>query len=256
MTLRIGNQLVGLRADTDVTLRRLRALCTAWIDDDHPSIPWAFDVRLDPTSTGESGGGDRRRGIRPVPQLRAGQLLMARSRSADDVMVALATVLGGVLARQDTAVMWSSLRPFVQADRVVLVDAQPPPLTSDAAAARAGIDELASWCIAIDDATVRLPPPLHDLNWTALGLAAPSPAWRTAELVGLVALDRHDDHADGDADDHRRVASDGEAFSRFAARHPSIEWFTTVERLARDGRVSVTDDRSVARHRVIDLLSR
>jgi hypothetical protein len=249
VTLRIGNQLVGLRADTDVTLRRLRALCTAWIDDDHPSIPWAFDVRLDPTSAGGSGGGDHRRGIRPVPQLRAGQLLMARSRSADDVMVALATVLGGVLAHQDTTVMWSSLRPFAKTGRVVLVDAQPPALTADAALARAGIDELTSWCVAIDDATVRVPPPLHDLDWTALGLTAPPATSPTAELVGLVAVDRRADHTHGDH-------THGEAFSRFAARHPSIEWFATVERLARDGRVSVTADRSDAGHRIIDLLGR
>ena len=67
---------------------------------------------------------------------------MARSRHADDVVRALAGILGGVLARQDDTLVWSGMRAFAGEDRIVLVDARPPALTADAilAALRGSFD--------------------------------------------------------------------------------------------------------------------
>ena len=254
MTVRIGDRLVGLRADTDNTLRRLRTLLAAWIDDSQPDIPWAFDVRLDPEPEARSDE-SQRRGVRPVPQLRAGQLLMARSRSSDEVLRALANVLGGVLASDDGARTWSGLRPFVDAERVVLVDAQPPALTAGAELTRAGVTELSCWTVALDGRTVHVPPPLGDLDWAALGLDPPPAAGRTATLVGLVALDPDRDH-DHTHDDHLDASGAGAAFSRFAVRHPTTDWFSTVEGLARDERLVITTDPAVARRHIVELLHR
>jgi hypothetical protein len=262
VTLRVGTQLVGLRADTAATRARLRALFAGWLDDDHPAVPWAFDVRLDPTGrnpaaprASQHDGHRAHRGPRPVPQLRLGQVLMARSRDADDVLHALASVLGGVLARQDASRVWSGMRTFAGADRIVLVDAQPPALTADPALARAGIGELPTWSVAIDGSTVHVPPPLDGLDWAAADLEAPSTTWRTAALAGIVALDpahdrEHDDH------DGRFGDPDAGMLSRFGVRHPSTAWFSTVHRLIRDGQVTVTSDPTVVRRRLVELIGR
>ena len=95
-----------------------------------------------------------------MPQLRIGRSLLARSRRADDVVIALDHVLGGVLARQDDARRWLGLRTFVVGDRAVLVDATPPALTADPRLARAGVTELPTWSVAVDGDTVLVPPPL------------------------------------------------------------------------------------------------
>jgi hypothetical protein len=241
--------MVGVRADADDSLRHLRTLLAAWVDDAQRDIPWAFDLVLDPQHSARDRA---RRGVRPVPQLRAGQLLMARSRSTDDVLRALAHVLGGVLANQDLSRSWSGLRPFVAGDRVVLVDARPPALTADAELARAGVDEVPSWSVAVDGATVEIPPPLHDLDWEALGLDAPPATSRSVELCGLVALDRHA----GCDDEPDPGSTRAGAFSRFAVRHATTTWFSTVGTLAHDQRVAVEVDRPAARRRIIDLLAR
>lgn len=259
MTLRLGDLLVGVRADTDHTFRRLRTLLAAWTDDTHADVPWAFDVLLDPVSDHGSDPASGRRAVRPVPQLRAGQLLMARSRHEDDVLWALALVLGGVLARQDRTRTWSGLRTFVASDDdrnptspIVLSDARPPTLS--AGLTRHGVTELATWSVALDGpggpdsrvTTVHVPPPLGSLDWAGLGVTPPPATWRAGELVGLVGLERH----------HHDATTAGAAFSRFAARHPSADWFTAVERLARDRRVIVTADPAVARDAVVGLLHR
>ena len=261
MTLRVGTQLVGLRADTIATRARLRALFAGWLDDDHLDAPWAFDVRLDPVghtrAASREGARDDHtasRGPRPVPQLRLGQVLMARSRNADDVLRALAAVLGGVLARQDDTRVWSGMRTFANADRIVLVDAQPPTLTADPALARAGVSELPTWSVAIDGSTVHVPPPLDGLDWAAADLAAPSMTWQTATLAGIVALDPgHDGHPENDGHDAQLHDRDAELLSRFGVRHPSTAWFSAIHRLIRDGHVTITSDPAVARRRLIEL---
>ena len=160
MTLRVGDQLVGVRADTDDTAQRIRSLFAGWLEPDASGdhgepVPWAFSVRLDPD---HDSGADR--GPKPVPQLRIGRSLLARSRRADDVMNALDHVLGGVLARQDDRRRWLGLRTFVTGDRAVLVDAAPPALTADPRLARTGVAELPTWSVAVDDGTVVVPPSL------------------------------------------------------------------------------------------------
>lgn len=259
MTLRIGTRLVGIRADTDATLTRLRTLLRPWVDDTHPDVPWVFDVRLDPLGGHHSGDGmvghqevDRTtsRGPWPVPQLRVGQVLMSRSRNGDDVLRALASVLGGVLERQDDTRVWLGMRTFVGDDRIVLVDAQPPALSADPALAAAGVAELPTWSVAIDEQKIRVPAPLGVLAWDEAGLEPPPLEERQAELAGIVALDRHHH---GDAGHEHAQYSPATALSRFGIRHPSTSWFATVEQLVRDGRVTVSSDRSTVRRRIIEL---
>ena len=260
LTLRIGTQLVGLRADTEATLARLRALLATWIDDTQPDVPWVFDVRLEPSRPldGRAVG----RSPRSVPQLRLGQVLMARSRHADDVVQALGAVLGGVLAHQDGTPVWSGMRAFAGSGGIVLVDARAPTFSADPALARSGIRELPTWIVAIDGPTVRIPPPLAGLDWRAAGLDPPDAStttWRTDALAGIVALDPAppDHEHDHDHDESRSEAGSAAALlSRFAARHPSPTWFSTVERLVRDGRVLASPDRAIVRQRIIELAGR
>ncbi len=264
MTLRVGTQLVGLRADTDATLARLRALFAAWVDDAQPDVPWLFDVRLDTGTHNRPADAVALRGPRPVPQLRLGQLLMARSRHADDVVRALAAVLGGVLARQDDTPIWSGMRAFAGSGGIVLVDARPPTLTADATITDAGIRELPTWTVSIDGTMVRVPPPLDGLDWAAVGVDPPDTStttWRTDALAGIVALDSappdHEHDHDHDHDESRsEVGSAASLLSRFAARHPSTTWFSIVERLVRDGRISISADRTVVRQRIVELIGR
>ncbi len=267
MTLRVGDQLVGVRPDTDATAARIRTTFAAWLDPaavgaHGEPVPWAFSLRLDTQRIG--------RGPRAVPQLRIGSRLLARSRHADDIVTALDQVLGGVLARQDDSRRWLGLRTFVAGDRAVLVDASPPALTADPTLARAGVTELPIWSVAVDGNAVHVPPPL----------TATAPADSSFVLAGLVALDAcdhrpdteqgddrpaddhdADDHdadeheaddpwaADRQADDHQAVhhpTNPGALLARFAARHPSNGWFHTVEALVADGRVRVSTDRAGA----------
>jgi hypothetical protein len=157
VTLRVGDQLVGVRADTDATAATLRTVFAAWLEptatgEQGEPVPWAFSLRLDTDRAG--------RGPKAVPQLRIGRSLLARSRRPDDVVTALDHVLGGVLARQDDSRRWLGLRTFVAGDRAVLVDATPPALTADPRLARAGVTELPTWSVAVDGDTVLVPPPL------------------------------------------------------------------------------------------------
>ncbi len=250
MTLRVGDQLVGVRADTDDTAQRIRSLFAGWLEPDASGehgepVPWAFSVRLDPD---HDSGADR--GPKPVPQLRIGRSLLARSRRPDDVMNALDHVLGGVLARQDDRRRWLGLRTFVTGDRAVLVDAAPPALTADPRLARTGVAELPTWSVAVDDGTVVVPPSL------TASASTDEPAGSAYRLVGLVGLDACG-HADTDAADHHAVhhpTNPGALLARFAARHPSNEWFHTVEGLVADDRVHATTDRTTAADQVRQLL--
>ena len=255
MTLRVGDQLVGVRPDTDATAARIRTVFADWLDPDavgeHGApVPWAFSLRLDTERLG--------RGPRAVPQLRIGSRLLARSRQADDVVTALDQVLGGLIARQDDSRRWFGLRTFVAGDRAVLVDASPPALTADPTLARAGVTELATWSVAVDGNSVYVPPPLSVTSRPGSSFA----------LAGLVALDACDHRPDtdlgddqpGDAqpdDDHQTVhhpTNPGALLARFAARHPSNEWFHTVEALVADGRVHVSTDRAGAAEQLRRLL--
>ncbi len=250
MTLRVGDQLVGVRPDTAATAAWIRTVFGDWLDPEAVGehgepVPWAFSLRLDTERIG--------RGPRAVPQLRIGSRLLARSRQADDVVTALGQVLGGVLARQDDSRRWFGLRTFVAGDRAVLVDASPPALTADPTLARAGVTELATWSVAVDGNSVYVPPPL----------SATSRPGSSFALAGLVALDACDHRPDTDPNDdqpddgHQAVhhpTNPGALLARFAARHPSNEWFHTVEALVADGRVHVSTDRAGAAEQLRRLL--
>jgi hypothetical protein len=256
VTLRVGDQLVGVRADTDATAETIRSVFAPWFDstatDEHGEpVPWAFSLRLDPAhDTAPANGAGR--GPRAVPQLRLGRSLLARSRRPDDVMSALDHVLGGVLARQDDTRRWLGLRTFVTAGRAVLVEAAPPALKADPRLARAGVVELPTWSVAVDGGTVLVPPPLTATSDHGGGAAS------THQLVGLVALDPCSHAAHDDHDDHVAVhhpTNPGALLARFAARHPSNEWFHVVEDLVAAGRVRATTDRSVAAENIRWLLA-
>jgi hypothetical protein len=242
VTLRVGDQLVGVRADTDATAATIRTVFAAWLEPDASTlgehgepVPWAFSLRLDPDSAG--------RGPKAVPQLRIGRRLLARSRRPDDVVSALDHVLGGVLARQDDDRRWLGLRTFVAGDRAVLVDAAPPALTADPRLARAGVTELPTWSVAVAHDSVLVPPPLTATSNVDGG------AEHSYVLVGLIGLDACTHGAGADASDHHAVhhpTNPGALLARFAARHPSTEWFHTVEELVSDGCVLATTDRTAA----------
>jgi hypothetical protein len=238
--VRVGTQLVGLRADTERTLEQLRLLFSGRLVDEH--VPWAFDVRLD----GACGPG---RGPVEVPQLRVGSCLVARSRTADDVLTALAAVLGGV-RRQQEAPGGARWRLLVRDGRAVLLDARGTALVADPVLTRAGVVEPPVWIVdPDDDGTVTVPPPLDGLDWPAVGIATPEADARTFAPAGLVAVTTGDD---GDV----TPLSPADLLAAIAARHATAAWFRTVEQLLRTGRVAVVADRDAARDRIVDLLDR
>ena len=174
--------MVAVQVDTDAGLDRLGVLLAPWVvtavDEAWAGFRPAFGVRLESTD-------DRREaptsGPRPVPQLRHGSTVIARSRQPDDIVRALAQVLGGVHQRRGTGDQgWTNRRPFVRNESVVLVDVRPPTLVNDPQLARAGIEELAAWSVVVgDDGSVTVPPPLPGLDWDSIGIEAPSDtAWR------------------------------------------------------------------------------
>ena len=78
MTLRVGDQLVGVRADTDATAATVRTTFAAWLEptargDQDESTPWAFSLRLEPDDHAESDPDRAARGPKAVPQLRIGR---------------------------------------------------------------------------------------------------------------------------------------------------------------------------------------
>lgn len=245
MTVRVGEQLVGVRPDTDATADRIRAVFAAWVEPDE-TVPWAFSLRLETERSG--------RGPRAVPQLRLSQRLLARSRAAEDVMNALDHVLGGVLARQDDTRRWLGLRTFTVGDRAVLVDASPPALTADPQLTRAGVTELPTWTVEVEGDVVTVPPPLTAESGAGGGAGT---AHRLVGLVGLDACSHAVDDPDHDHADHlaaHHPTDPGAVLARFAARHPSTGWFHTVEQLVTDGRVHATTDRTVAADQIRRLL--
>ncbi len=191
--LRIGEQrdvVVAVQVDTDATLDRLGMLFERWIEtrveEGSAGFPPAFGVRLEPV---RSGARYLRSVPRPVPQLRHGSTVIARSRRPDDIVRALAQVLGGVhLRRRDDDRVWTNRRPFVREPSLVLVDVRPPTLVNDRQLARVGIEELAAWSVVVEgDGFVSVPPPLPRLAWDAIGIEAPSGVARRFHLAGEVA---------------------------------------------------------------------
>jgi len=246
INVRVGTQLVGIRTDTAHTFGRARTLLAAWIDDDCGDIPHALDLVLDRPD------GAHRRGPRPVPQLRHGQSMLARSRSADEVLTALADVLGGLLARQDDTLLWVALRVLADDRVAVLVEAPPMTSSGDRRLVRAGIRELSTWAVVVEpgsSATVQVPPPLDGLDWAGARLEPTRPEWRNYDLAGVVGVhDAHDAHGASEAH------SAAEMLAHFGRRHTAPEWFALLRTLADHGRVSMVDTRRALSSTVIELI--
>lgn len=273
ITLRIDDLLVGIVGDNDDMLRRCRDAFTEWVDDTHPDVAPAFDLRA---------AGDEDAGRRSLPQLRLGGSLVARSRSLDDVVDALDSILGGLRSqRAQPDRTWSALRVFASGDRAVLVDARAPALVNDPLLERSGIVELATWAVAVGDGdppTIEVPGPL---TRTTGSMAA------RLELVGLVVLDDTSPApcdppadapvgptadasvgppADASLDLSAAASLDppadapapqpgGSLLARLASRHTSPVWFRTVDALLADGRVVTSRDRIAARTAIAVLLA-
>jgi hypothetical protein len=231
ITLRLDDLLVGIDVDTDEALDRCRSDFAPWIDDTQPDIPAAFDLRF-----GASGAPST--GVRAVPQLRAGASVVARSRSVDDVVDALDSILGGVRASRATPErVWTVLRPFVRGGHAVLVDARAPMLVNDPLLARAGIIEIPTWAVAVARADGGSGAVLDVPESLTGGSAA-----RRCELVGVVTVG---DAAEGGA---------GAVLARYGARHTSPTWFRTLGALLDDDRLVAAADRVAARHALEQLL--
>ncbi len=236
--------LVAVRADSESSLDRLRVLFEAWIEPEFagrsPLDKPAFSVRLEPVPDRQ---GERTAGPKPVPQLRYGSKVMARSRRPNDILHALVCVLGGLhKQRCDDGQLWIGLRPFVPGDAMVLVDAGHPTLVNDRQLANSGIEELPVWTVAIrPDGTVSVPPPVPHLAWDAAGIERPPDRPLGFELVGIVALrEAQSDQADVVADIARR------SFQNL--------WTSLVTALAESGRVTTVVDHPMLRTQIRALL--
>ncbi len=194
LSLRIGEArdvLVAVQADAASSLDRLRTLFEPWLEpefaDAPPATRPAFSVRLDPLPTRDHRGAV---GPQSVPQLRYGSTVIARSRRPDDIVRALAQVLGGAhLRRRDDGRLWIDMRPFVNGRSMVLVDAAPPALVNDHRLATTGIEELTGWSVIVDDdGSVSVPPSLPGLAWNSIGIEPQSSEPRQFQLAGVVVL--------------------------------------------------------------------
>lgn len=224
--LRVGaarDLLVALNVDSLSALDRVRTLFESWLEPD-PTLAVAIQPAFG-LVVGNSDG-RRRTGLRSVPQLRHGATVVMRSREPDDVLRALAQVLGGAHAcRRDDGRTWVSLRPFVRGDGVVLVDATRPALVNDPQLARGGVAELSAWSVVVEpDGSVDVPPPLSDIAWTTVGVEPPLGKWLRLQLTGIAVL-QHDD------------CTLAEVVADLALRSTGAAWFSTVAAAAHDGRV-------------------
>lgn len=234
--LRIGvarDLLVVVQVDTEAGLDRVQTLFQPWVELQPAAellgLEPLFSVRLAPVE----GGGV---GPKPVPQLRYGATVMMRSREPDDVLRALAQVLGGAHEyRRDDGRLWMGLRVFARGSSAVLVDLDRPALVNDPALAKAGVHELAAWSTVIqDDGSVTIPPPLPTLSWDAMGVKRPAEEWQRYELAGIAVLT--------DAE-----PTTAELLADVARRSIDGRWFTQVAAMAEAGNLAHAADRAELR---------
>ena len=245
--LRIGEQrdvLVAVQADSESSLDRLRILLGPWIEpefaDRAPIAKPAFGVRLEPVPDRDH---HRTPGPRPVPQLRHGSKVVARSRTPDDIVHALAGVLGGAhLQRRDDGHLWIGMRPFVLGSAMVLVDAEHPTLVNDRQLAKAGIAELPAWSVVIEpDGTISVPPPLPHLEWDTAGIERPPDPATRFDLTGIVGLS------------NLQIA-DADFTAGLAQRSLQSRWSELVGSLGEAGRVIRVGDHPALRTGIRTLL--
>lgn len=247
IVLRVGHErdlLVGVQVDSDANASRVRTLFHQWIETNPPEVPHpfpaAFSLRLDPIDapTGPNPGG-----LRAVPQLRHGATTIVRSRDPDDVLRAFAITLGGIhLGLDPREHIWVPLRPFIRNDSVVLVEVDTPTLVNDRLLGVDGIHEFAAWSVAVSgDRSARIPPPLPELAWHAIGVEPPVAEWQQFHLAGIVVH-------------HPQPISTVDLVARLALKSIDATWFSLVAALAEQGDVCAADDGRELRQQVRRLL--
>ena len=246
LILRIGERrdlLVAIRVDTESTLQRLKILFEPWVDtslDESATLKPALSVRLEPV---EADGRGRGGGPQLVPQLRCGSCVMARSRDSNEVLRALAQVLGGANAHDpDDETIWLNMRAFSNGESVLLTDLNRPALVNDRALAQSGIDELAVWSVALQaDGSVMIPPPLSNLAWDTICVAPPSEFLLPLRLASI-ALQSDDDLSIT----QRIVGIGGRVFSG--------AWFATIASIAGSGIITSGSDQRALRDHIHSML--
>ena len=247
VVLRIGEQrdlLVAIQIDTASGLERVRTLFEPWLEvqptDDSVTNTPVFSVRLEPV---EGPARTRGAGLRPVPQLRFGSSVITRSREPDDILRALALVLGGAhIYRRDDGRVWMNMRPFARDHSVVLVDLEWPAMVNDRLLAQAGVLELGCWSTVIErDGSVAIPPPLPGLAWAAIAIEPLADEWQRFQLAGIVGMSDHE-------------TAPAELVTDVARRSIDSNWFSVVAAMAETGSLVNVSDRPALRDRVRMLL--
>lgn len=239
MTLRVGERLLCVSADTDQTLDLLRSRFATWVDDQAHGVPPVFGLLLGPPPTPTDGP-------IPVPQLQHGRRVIARSRRPELVLDSFDALLGGVLAEQDQRHSWGQLRLFALGDRVVGLAALAPDLVGDPQLIRHGIRELDTWRVAIDEqGRALIPPPLTSLGPTPGQRHSGEPTtgeWASYTLAGVVSISGH-------------PLEPAEQLTQLASWAHCASWFRAVANLIDDARSVVAPDRNAARDAIRDLLT-
>ena len=247
LVVRIGGArdlLVVLQVDTDAGLQRVRTLLQPWVEQNSaPEVLThdpAISLRLQPL---EARSRSRGAGLQLVPQLRVGSSVMMRSREPDDVLRALAQVLGGAHeCRRDDGRRWMGMRVFVREGSAVLVDLDRPAMVNDRLLAEAGVREVATWSTVItSDGMLAIPPPLPGLRWEATAVEPAPDGWQHYELAGIVVMNALE-------------PTPAELLADVARRSIDGRWFTQVAAMAEAGKLANAADRPALRGLVGRLL--
>ncbi len=239
IALRIGHDrdvLVPVEADSSESAALLRALFADWVDDsvlaELEQVAPGFHVHLTSPDDGP--------GARTLPHLRYGSQVLARSRSIDPVLHALADVLGGVHERRaGDGRDWVHLRAFVRGDRATLADVRRPHLVNDRGLDASGIVEHGFWGVELEGHTVRVPPALP-ARWSDVGLAVPTSQGPALRLAGVVSLGT--------------AMPAGQLVADLAGAGATRAWLAAVSTMVDDGRIALTPDRRSARAAIQALL--
>lgn len=198
--VRLGDWLVGVRADSDANRARLERLLGAYLDRSGTPTRTNFSVRAPSRRrfrrSSTTGDGDD-----PTGLYVAGDRVLTTDRF-DEIAHRLAGHLAGVAAVGDAhghrpgagRVVVEGARVVVRGDRAVVVAAQCAGPIDDP---DTGTTELSVWQPVVDAATgaVVVPQPLDGLDWRAAKLDPPPALPDGVRLVGVVAPPMGEDRA-------------------------------------------------------------
>jgi len=156
LKLRIGDLLVGVGYDNDVTLAAMRARFAPWLDADGRDRRTVFGVRT------VRVGWRRRR----VALVHHGVRVRARSASIEEAVTTVATILGDLERRPGLAEVLVSARVLTRGDRAVLyLPGAAATEVDDRPLVAAGIVEAPVWRAVVDTRTGELVTPAgrHEL---------------------------------------------------------------------------------------------